>query len=365
MSIKTFPGGPDKNLESFLIFFGISIVIHLAVLWVLYAFAPAVNRVIKGNEPLLVDVVDLPPSGETIKTNPKTPPTHYAGRSQTVEKETYPEPRPTRRPGAARIVPVPQSNGAKNGKGVMDGNKATKEAVPSNRKNESATSKGVQENKSAASSKTTDAEKAGVNTAKKAEDPKTSEKAVSKPESTIKSQVLPHTPEKNTTAPALPETGNNTRKPTNDATKNQPQKPNLFLSDDRITELEKKYEADPNKGEKGKTLQLNTAEVKYSTYILNMKKKIEFYWEYPLVAAKNGWQGKVRIDFTIHKDGKVAEITVVKSSGYPVLDDAAVTALRLATPFAPFPGNFEIEDFTIRGTFEYDIYEPRGRPGQP
>lgn len=139
--------------------------------------------------------------------------------------------------------------------------------------------------------------------------------------------------------------------------KGAPSRPNLFLSEERLTELARRYEAEAPKGEKGKTLNLNTSEIRYQRYLINMKNRIEYVWDYPPVASRNGWQGKLNIDFTIKRDGTVTDIKLVKSSNYPVLDDAAVTALRLAAPFPSFPDDFAVEEITVKGQFIYDIYQ--------
>lgn len=140
-----------------------------------------------------------------------------------------------------------------------------------------------------------------------------------------------------------------------------PARPSLFPSEERLGELERRYEAEAPAGEQGKTLSLNTSELKYQKYLVNMKNRIELKWEYPFAASRNGWQGNLQIDFTIKKDGTVADIKLVKSSNYPVLDDAAITALRLASPFPPFPAGFSVEEINIKGQFSYIIYERPAR----
>ena len=134
-----------------------------------------------------------------------------------------------------------------------------------------------------------------------------------------------------------------------------PSRPNLFLPEETISALAKKYESQSPKGEQGKTLNLNTSELRYANYLINMKRRIELYWEYPEVASRSGWHGRLFINFTIKKDGALGDITLAKSSGYPVLDDAAITALKLAAPFSAFPENFGIEQINIKGQFEYNI----------
>ncbi len=59
--------------------------------------------------------------------------------------------------------------------------------------------------------------------------------------------------------------------------------------------------------------------------------------------------------FTILKSGKVADVEVLKSSGYPMLDDAAKKALFDASPFNPLPDSWKKEAFTITGNFVYRL----------
>jgi protein TonB len=47
--------------------------------------------------------------------------------------------------------------------------------------------------------------------------------------------------------------------------------------------------------------------------------------------------GSVRLSVSIRSDGSVQAVTLDRSSGHPVLDDAAMWIVRQAGPFAPFP----------------------------
>ena len=130
----------------------------------------------------------------------------------------------------------------------------------------------------------------------------------------------------------------------------------LFPTQERIAQLEEKYEKEPHKGEAGKVLALNTSEIKYYNYLFSMKQRIETYWDYPSSSVRNREQGRLSVDFTITRDGGVEGIKIVKSSSYPALDDAAITAIRLATPFSPFPPEFDLEKVNIHARFEYQIF---------
>jgi protein TonB len=51
------------------------------------------------------------------------------------------------------------------------------------------------------------------------------------------------------------------------------------------------------------------------------------HFDYPPVARRRGWQGRVRVGLLIEADGDLTDIRLVESSGYAVLDKAAVKNL--------------------------------------
>lgn len=58
---------------------------------------------------------------------------------------------------------------------------------------------------------------------------------------------------------------------------------------------------------------------------------------YPAPARKAGIQGVAEVSFTIHEDGRVSAVTVLKSSGHGILDEAAVETIHAASPFPKPP----------------------------
>jgi len=56
--------------------------------------------------------------------------------------------------------------------------------------------------------------------------------------------------------------------------------------------------------------------------------------DYPAVARKMGWEGKVVVAFRLLPDGSVRDVRVVQGSGHAALDRGAVDAVRNASPFA-------------------------------
>lgn len=49
---------------------------------------------------------------------------------------------------------------------------------------------------------------------------------------------------------------------------------------------------------------------------------------YPVVARRLGWQGKVLVSVEVLADGRAGQVKLQHSSGHPVLDDAAINAVK-------------------------------------
>jgi len=56
---------------------------------------------------------------------------------------------------------------------------------------------------------------------------------------------------------------------------------------------------------------------------------------YPMKAKEKDMQGKVLVKFIIDKTGKVRDVTIAKSSGYEILDDASVTHISNSPDWKP------------------------------
>jgi protein TonB len=63
---------------------------------------------------------------------------------------------------------------------------------------------------------------------------------------------------------------------------------------------------------------------------------------YPVIARQMGWEGKVKVSFTISRDGFATDIMITQSSGKEVLDNSAVEAVRNASPFPRPPVSAQI-----------------------
>ena len=98
---------------------------------------------------------------------------------------------------------------------------------------------------------------------------------------------------------------------------------------------------------------LNAPEVQYISYFASIKRKIELVWQYPYEAAAAGIQGELMLDFVIARSGKVDSIEMIRSSGSKILDEEAIRSIRKAAPFDPIPAQYKIPSLLIRGRFVY------------
>lgn len=88
-----------------------------------------------------------------------------------------------------------------------------------------------------------------------------------------------------------------------------------------------------------KYITASTREYAYAQYMSAWVKKVERVGNanYPQQASTRQISGQLILTVAIRKNGQIEGITVVKSSGNRMLDQAAVDIVRLAEPFAVLP----------------------------
>ncbi len=101
------------------------------------------------------------------------------------------------------------------------------------------------------------------------------------------------------------------------------------------------------------TISLDTQEFKYVSYFTQIKRKIELVWSYPPEAGKRGLFGKLTLKFTILKDGTLANLSLLDSAGHQILDDEALHAVQMASPYPPFPKRIDKKKLNIIASFSY------------
>lgn len=58
---------------------------------------------------------------------------------------------------------------------------------------------------------------------------------------------------------------------------------------------------------------------------------------YPIAARDQHLSGSLVLDVSLREDGSLAGVSILRSSGIPLLDQAACRFIKMAAPFAPFP----------------------------
>lgn len=101
------------------------------------------------------------------------------------------------------------------------------------------------------------------------------------------------------------------------------------------------------------TISLDTQEFKYASYFAQIKRKIELVWSYPPEAGRQGLFGKLLLKFTILKDGTLADMKLIDSAGHQILDEEALRAVKMASPYPPFPKRIDKEKLNIVASFSY------------
>ena len=82
-----------------------------------------------------------------------------------------------------------------------------------------------------------------------------------------------------------------------------------------------------------------TKEYRFARYVEQWRAKIERVGElnYPIEAGEKKIYGQLLLSVSIRADGSLEKVELSRSSGFAVLDEAAVRIVRLAAPYPPFP----------------------------
>lgn len=106
-----------------------------------------------------------------------------------------------------------------------------------------------------------------------------------------------------------------------------------------------------------KFITASTKEYKYASYMESWRNKVEKIGNlnFPVEAKRRNLSGSLILDVALNSDGTIKKITVARSSGYKILDDAAMRIVRLASPFNPFPPEIrkETDELHITRTWKF------------
>lgn len=117
----------------------------------------------------------------------------------------------------------------------------------------------------------------------------------------------------------------------------------MAMQSDEIASLQARLDAKKQAYAKRPRVRVvSTVSTKYdrdAAYVDAFRSRVEEVGNknYPSLARQRRIFGNVRLMVAILPTGQVKDVVLLKSSGYPVLDQAAIQSVRLASPFQPFP----------------------------
>ncbi|MDT8399919.1 MAG: energy transducer TonB, partial [Pseudomonadales bacterium] len=101
----------------------------------------------------------------------------------------------------------------------------------------------------------------------------------------------------------------------------------------------------------------STQKARDALYLDGWRKKIEAVGNlnYPEQASRDGIYGNLRLLVALRPDGSISDVRILSSSGYKVLDEAALRIVHLAAPFEAFPDSMkrEVDILEIIRTWQF------------
>ncbi len=125
----------------------------------------------------------------------------------------------------------------------------------------------------------------------------------------------------------------------------------------RMTAMAELDEEQSARAPRHRHISARTTEYRYAAYMEAWRRKVEAIGNlnYPDEARRQRIHGSLVLDVAVLPDGSVQEVRTVRSSGHPVLDDAARRIVELAAPYAEFPPDIrkEVDVLHIIRTWQF------------
>ena len=90
-------------------------------------------------------------------------------------------------------------------------------------------------------------------------------------------------------------------------------------------------------------------------YLSRVFRHIEPFRGYPAIARQNGQRGRIVTRVTINRAGELVDIRVDRSSGWPLIDNAEIAAIRRAMPLPPVPAGMVGDPIVLVLPYSYEI----------
>ena len=90
-------------------------------------------------------------------------------------------------------------------------------------------------------------------------------------------------------------------------------------------------------------------------YLGQIQRIIERSKEYPEASRRAGREGKVKVQFTIFRNGDVRNIKLLTQTPYPNLNQEAINAVERSAPFSGFPDSLTQKSVKVVLPFRFEL----------
>lgn len=110
----------------------------------------------------------------------------------------------------------------------------------------------------------------------------------------------------------------------------------------------------PNSNPNGPSSLAAKKDIDFGPYMEELQRRIKRAWTPP----RGNESKRVIVIFKVHKSGDITDLRISKSSGYEPSDQAALLAVKTASPFSPLPQGSH-SPVEIEFTFDYNVFGAR------
>ena len=113
----------------------------------------------------------------------------------------------------------------------------------------------------------------------------------------------------------------------------------------------------PSPGKTGSNLELlsDPMGVDFRPYLIRILAAVRRNWQSVIPeSARLGQRGRVIVQFSVDRHGRVPKLVIAAPSGAPALDRGAVAGISASNPFPPLPSEFKGEQIRLQFTFTYN-----------
>lgn len=93
-------------------------------------------------------------------------------------------------------------------------------------------------------------------------------------------------------------------------------------------------------------------EARYASYFGKFRRRVYQIWQYPQGSRMRGETGVVHVAFSILKSGKIVNIRMLESSGYPELDREVLRVLK-SIEGIPLPSSYNLNQLNVSDAYFY------------